>query len=480
MTEAAKQASRGRTEMFRFLHRKANRWLLLLAGVDTVLLVFSLNAAMYLRYLRHADEFDKFSHHMPERSLAFAVIMLLAMVALGHYQSHMRTSWFGVLARQSVGFVLGGVGVFIMYYLVPQAYVGRGVLIIALLLAFALMIGFRMVFLRLVDAKVFQRRVLILGAGRRASQIHSRMRRQADRIGFNVVGFVPCESEATQVQPQYLVTLDVSLLDWVVREQVDEIVVGLDDRRGGLPMGELLECRQNGVDITDLATFFERESGRVQLSLTDPSWLVFSGGFDATPLRRFSKRCSDLLVASLVLLLTWPLMLLVALAIRIESGAGQPILYRQERVGARGTTFQLIKFRSMRTDAELDGVARWANKDDDRVTRVGRFTRKVRLDELPQLWNVLKGEMSFIGPRPERPQFVLDLEHKIRYYGLRHCLKPGLAGWAQLRYPYGASEADAAEKLTYDLYYVKNHNLLFDLLILFQTVEIVLFRRGAR
>jgi len=466
--------------MFRFLHRKANRWLLLLAAVDMVLLGFSLNAAMFLRYFNHPDDFAKFSRHMPERSLAFAVIMLLAMVALGHYQSHMRTSWFGVLARQSVGFVLGGMGVFIMYYMLPQAYVGRGVLIIALLLAFALMMAFRMAFLRLVDAAVFQRRVLILGAGQRASQIHTRMRRHADRIGFKVVGFVPRYGEATQVQPQYLVSPDVSLVDWALREQVDEIVVGVDDRRGGLPMEDLLECRQNGIDITDLATFFERESGRVQLSLTDPSWLVFSGGFDATPLRRFSKRCSDIMIASLVLVLTWPLMLLVVLAIRFESGPGQPILYRQERVGARGKTFRLIKFRSMRTDAELDGVARWANKDDDRVTRVGRFTRKVRLDELPQLWNVLKGEMSFIGPRPERPQFVLDLEGKIRYYGLRHCLKPGLAGWAQLRYPYGASEEDAEEKLKYDLYYVKNHNLLFDLLILFQTVEVVLFRRGAR
>jgi lipopolysaccharide/colanic/teichoic acid biosynthesis glycosyltransferase len=181
-----------------------------------------------------------------------------------------------------------------------------------------------------------------------------------------------------------------------------------------------------------------------------------------------------------LMLLTWPLMLLMVLAIRIESGAGQPILYRQERVGERGKTFWLLKFRSMRTDAELDGVARWASKHDDRVTRVGRIARKLRFDELPQLWNVLKGEMSIVGPRPERPQFVADLEPKIRYYNLRHCLKPGLAGWAQLSYPYGASEEDAAEKLKYDLFYVKNHNLMLDLLILVQTVEEVLFGRGAR
>jgi sugar transferase (PEP-CTERM system associated) len=466
--------------MLRFLRRQANRWLLLLVSVELLLLAISLNLAMYLRYLGQPADLALVSKNLPERSLAFAVVMLMGMVALGQYQSHMRTSWFGLLARQAVGFVLGCLGLFVLYYLIPQAYVGRGVVGIALALGFILVTAFRAASLRLLDNKLFQRRVLVLGAGRRAEQIHNRMRRQSDRRGFILLGFVPRSGETPRVPAQYLVNPETSLSQWVQRERVDEIVVGVDDRRGGLPMEELLECRQLGVDITDLATFFERESGRVQLSLTDPSWLVFSGGFDATPLRRLSKRCSDLFIAALVLLLTWPFMLMVVLAIRLESGPGQPILYRQERVGARGKTFKLIKFRSMRTDAELDGIARWANKDDDRVTRVGRFTRKVRLDELPQLWNVLKGEMSFIGPRPERPQFVVDLGKKIRYYELRHCLKPGLAGWAQLRYPYGASEADAVEKLKYDLYYVKNHNLMFDLLILIQTVEVVLFGRGAR
>lgn len=466
--------------MFRFLRRQANRWLVLLVAVEFLLLAASLNLAMRLRYFGRPGDLAEVAHHLPERSLAFATVMLMGMVALGQYQSHMRTSWFGLLARQAVGFLLGGLGLFVLYYLVPQAYVGRGVMGIALLLAFTLVTAFRAAFLRLLENNVFQRRVMVLGAGKRAEQIHNRMRRQSDRRGFTLLGFLPREGEEISVPTQYLISLETSLSAWVQRERIDEIVVGVDERRGGLPMQDLLECRQLGVDITDLATFFERESGRVQLALTDPSWLVFSGGFDATPLRRLSKRCFDLFIAVLVLALTWPMMLMVALAIRIESGAGQPILYRQERVGARGKTFSLIKFRSMRTDAELDGVARWANKDDDRVTRVGRFTRKVRLDELPQLWNVLKGEMSFIGPRPERPQFVVDFGKKIRYYDLRHCLKPGLAGWAQLRYPYGASEADAVEKLKYDLYYVKNHNLMFDLLILIQTVEVVLFGRGAR
>lgn len=466
--------------MLRFLHKQSERWLLLLGVGELLLLALSLKAATYLRYFRNPDDLAKVSENMLQHSLVFALVIMLGLAALGQYQSHMRTSWFGLLARQIVGFGLGWFGLVVLYYLLPQAYVGRGVLGIALLVGFVVVAAFRALFLRLVEIEAFKRRVLILGAGTRASQIHNRMRRRSDRRGFTVVGFIPREGEKLVVPADKVLSTEVPLHLLALREEVDEIVVGVDDRRGGLPMEELLECRQYGIDVTDLTTFFERESGRVQLSFTDPSWLVFSGGFNATPLRRLSKRCFDLLVAALVLLLTWPFMLLVVLAIRIESGAGQPILYLQERVGARGRPFRLAKFRSMRTDAEMDGVARWASKDDDRVTRVGKFIRKVRLDELPQLWNVLKGEMSFIGPRPERPQFVADLATKIRYYNLRHCLKPGLAGWAQLRYPYGASEEDAAEKLKYDLYYVKNHNLLFDLLILIQTVEVVLFGRGAR
>jgi sugar transferase (PEP-CTERM system associated) len=232
--------------------------------------------------------------------------------------------------------------------------------------------------------------------------------------------------------------------------------------------------------VTELADFVEREAGTIKMDLTNPSWLVFSNGFNTSPVRRTIKRAFDVAMALLVLTLSWPLMLVTALAIRLESGQGAPILYRQERIGENGRTFSVIKYRSMRTDAECDGVARWATMNDDRVTRVGRFIRKARLDELPQLWNVLRGDMSIIGPRPERPQFVDDFNNRIRYYPLRHCVKPGLTGWAQLRYPYGSSLEDAEEKLKFDLFYVKNHNFVFDLAILVQTVEVVLFGRGAR
>jgi sugar transferase (PEP-CTERM system associated) len=216
----------------------------------------------------------------------------------------------------------------------------------------------------------------------------------------------------------------------------------------------------------------------VSLSVSDPSWLVFSGGFDHSLPRRLSKRFFDVVAALSLLLLSWPVMVLVALCVKLESPG--PVLYRQVRVGELGQEFELVKFRSMRVDAEADGVARWASMEDDRSTRVGRIIRKTRLDELPQLLNVLRGEMSFVGPRPERPQFVNMLAQQVRYYNVRHSIKPGLTGWAQVRYPYGASVSDAEEKLKFDLFYVKNHGLVLDLLILMQTIEVVLFQRGGR
>ncbi|MHA6203845.1 TIGR03013 family XrtA/PEP-CTERM system glycosyltransferase [Dyella soli] len=466
--------------MLRFLRRQSVRWLVLLGLCELVLLALSLELATYIRYFRSPEELAEFTVHIPQRSLVFATVIVIGMVAMGQYQAHMRMSRFGLLARQAVAFVLGGVLLVVGYYVVPQAYVGRGVLAIALSLGFIFVLALRVLFLQLVEVEALKRRVLILGAGARAAQIHNQMRRRTDRRGFCVVGYVPHAQETVAVPPDRLLQPGMSLTAIVQREQIDEVVVGVDDRRGHLPMDDLLECRQMGVTITDLTSFFERESGRVQLSLLDSSWLVFSGGFNTTPLRQLSKRCFDIGAALVLMLLLWPLMLLEVLAIRLESGPGQPVLYRQERVGAHGRTFLLLKFRSMRTDAERDGVARWASKNDVRVTRVGRISRKLRVDELPQLWNVLKGDMSIVGPRPERPQFVADLATQIRYYSLRHSLKPGLAGWAQLSYPYGATVEEAAEKLKYDLFYVKNHNLLLDLLILIQTVEVVLFGRGAR
>jgi len=293
-----------------------------------------------------------------------------------------------------------------------------------------------------------------------------------------VVGYVPVGVQPVRVPEALQVRTDMGLLQLAQWLRIDEVVVAPDERRGELPMDEMLSCAQRGVAVSDLSTFFEREAGMVKLNVADPSWLAFSGGFDHSMPRRLTKRFFDLLAATALLLIAWPAMVLVALCIWMESG--RPVLYRQIRVGENGRHFELVKFRSMRADAEGDGVARWASQRDDRSTRVGRFIRMSRLDELPQLFNVLRGDMSFVGPRPERPHFVDMLSLEIRYYNVRHCVKPGLTGWAQLRYPYGASVRDAEEKLTFDLFYVKNQGLVFDLMILLQTVEVVLFRRGAR
>ena len=466
--------------MFRYIREQGARWLLLLAVADFLLLAGSLLLATRIRFWLQPEDLASHSEFLLPRAAVFALVVIASLAALGLYQPRLRENWIGLIARQVVGFLVGGAALALLFYFLPQAYFGRGLFGLALLIGFVLLTLARVAFARLVDIEALKRRVLVLGSGKQAAVITQRMRRRVDRRGFHLVGFLPIAGETAVVPADRLLSCSEPLPAFALRMQINEIVIGPEDRRGNLPMDELLECRQAGIAVTSLATFFERELGTVKLHLVDPSWLVFSDGFDASPLRRFSKRAFDIVAALLVLALAWPLMLAAVLAIRLESVRGAPILYRQERVGERGRTFGLIKFRSMRTDAEKDGVAVWASKHDARVTRVGNFMRKTRIDELPQLWNVLRGDMSLIGPRPERPQFVAELAKKIRYYELRHCVKPGLAGWAQLNYPYGATEEDAAEKLKYDLFYVKNHDFMLDLMILIQTVEVVVFRRGAR
>jgi sugar transferase (PEP-CTERM system associated) len=270
-----------------------------------------------------------------------------------------------------------------------------------------------------------------------------------------------------------------SLSSLVARHGIDQIIVAVRDRRGGgFPVQQLLECRMKGVKVIELPTFFEREYRQVMLESLNPSWMVLGDGFREGMLGNLVKRVFDVIVSGALFLVALPIMLVTALCIYLDSGL--PVLYRQRRVGQDGRVFTLYKFRSMRVDAESTGAPRWASTGDDRTTRVGRFIRKWRLDELPQLINVLRGEMSFVGPRPERPYFVDQLTKQIPYYALRHSAKPGITGWAQVRYQYGASVDDAIEKLQYDLYYLKNRSLFLDIMIMFATVEVVLWGRGAR
>jgi sugar transferase (PEP-CTERM system associated) len=445
---------------------------------EVLILVLAVMAAAWIRFHGDPESHFNFAEQAPLRALLVALCITGAMAAFGLYQVHVRHNRVDFMLRAMLSFAFGGVALVVLYYLVPQTYIGRGVLAMSLAIGLVGVVLVRVLSVRLFHVDALRQRILVLGAGKNAELINTRMRRQSDRRSFVVVGFVPVPGQPVLVDEKLHSVPAGSLFELAQELQIDELVIAPDERRGGLPMEEMLNCVQRGISVIDLSTFFEREAGMVQLNVVDPSWLVFSGGFDYSTPRRLSKRFFDLAAASVLLLLAWPVMLLVAVAVWAESGS--PILYRQTRVGERGQTFVLTKFRSMRVDAEKDGVAQWASKDDDRSTRVGRFIRLTRLDELPQLFAVLRGDMSFVGPRPERPHFVNLLNDEIRYYGVRHCVKPGLTGWAQLRYPYGASVRDAEEKLKFDLFYVKNHGLVFDLMILLQTVEVVLFGRGAR
>jgi sugar transferase (PEP-CTERM system associated) len=445
---------------------------------EFVLLVIAAMLGASLRFLNDPEGYAVFYNNTPVRMLIPAIFITVSMAAFGLYQAHDRHNRIDFYLRLFLSFSFGTTALLVLYYLVPPVYIGRTVLALSLVVGAIGVIVLRTLSQHFLRSAAFKRRVLVYGAGRNADLINSRMRRRSDRQSFVIVGFVPVAGQEVCV-PAHLRTKEsegvCKLADGL---QIDEVVVAPDERRGGLPMDELLECAQRGVSVVDLSTFFEREAGMVTLSVADPSWLAFSGGFDQSTVRRLAKRFFDLLAAGSLLLVAWPAMVLVALLVKLESKG--PVFYKQVRVGEQGRHFEVIKFRSMRVDAEKDGVAQWATKNDDRTTRVGRIIRATRLDELPQLFNVLSGDMSFVGPRPERPQFVEMLSREVRYYNVRHCVKPGLTGWAQLRYPYGASVRDAEEKLTFDLFYIKNRGIVFDLMILLQTVEVVLFRRGAR
>jgi sugar transferase (PEP-CTERM system associated) len=319
-----------------------------------------------------------------------------------------------------------------------------------------------------------------LGTGSRAAKVAELERPHGNSDKFHVVGFLPLNGTGSGVDSSLILRENGSSLQAIAAKYaIDEIVVGVRDRRrGDMPMKDLLERKVNGTKVIDLPTFFERETGRVQLESVNLSWLIFSDGFPAGILKNMRKRMFDIAVSTLALLMTLPAIVLTAIAVWLESG--RPILYRQERIGVHGWTFKLLKFRSMRLDAEADGEPRWATPNDARCTRVGKVIRKFRFDELPQLINVIKGDMSFVGPRPERPAFVKDLSKELSYYSYRHTVKPGITGWAQVHYPYGASVEDAKEKLQYDLYYIKNRSLFLDFIILAQTTHIVLFGKGAR
>jgi len=408
--------------------------------------------------------------------------MPTTMMAMGLYQSRFRGGILGVFLRSIIGFLCGAAVLALMYYLIPSLYLGRGVFALALVLAFFMVGTIRPMFFYYVDRDILKIRVLVLGAGEKAASIPRRLRRRVDRRGFRVVGYLKLVTDSTlSVDSAMVIDLnEQSLLQYCIDNAVDEIVVAADERRNGMPLEDLLNCKLYGIDVIDLLGFFEREQGKLPLDILRPDWLIYSDGFDSGALRDVSKRFFDIFASALILMITWPFMLFALIAIKLEDGVNAPIFYGQVRVGHLGTPFQVLKFRSMSVNAEKDGVAQWATKNDSRVTAVGQIMRTTRIDELPQILNVLRGDMSFVGPRPERPQFVAELEKEIPYYQERHAVKPGITGWAQVCYPYGASLKDSVQKQEYDLYYIKNHTIFLDMLILCQTAEVVLFGKGAR
>lgn len=447
-----------------------------------LLALFEFLSLVFFSYMAHRFFIDTKQPVMAymASTLLPAVLLSFNLAAMGLYDTRQRQCLVGVLSRLMVAVVFGITLTIFINYIFPYTYGGYAVLPVTALVSFAGLMLIRALFYGFVDGKILRRRILVLGAGKRASYI-DKLRRKADMRGVNLLGFIPLDKpEASLVSKHRLVSTNGCIRNFAVANDIDEIVIALDDRRLKLPIKELLDCRMSGIDVIDMLDFFERERGLIQLDLLQPGWLIFAKGFSPDMFRAFKKRTLDVAVSLALLLIFSPLMLLTAVAICVESLGKGGILYRQQRVGRNGIPFDVIKFRSMRTDAEADGKAQWAKKNDTRVTVVGGFIRKYRLDELPQLWNVLSGDMSLVGPRPERPEFVSRLSNLNMLYDERHRLSPGVTGWAQLCYPYGASDEDSIQKLQYDLYYIKNHSIFLDMYILIQTVEVVLFKKGAR
>ena len=453
--------------------------IVLLAVIEATLFFFSAYLAAAILQDGDATVAATPGHTFWLTALTYATWSVTGNLAMGLYSIRQRSGRMGLAVRLLAANLVAVALCALVFYFFPSIQVAPGLLGLAVCLGVASCFVLRMLFDRIVDQDYFKRRVLVYGAGHRASSLMA-LRRRVDQRGFMIVGFMPTDGDQVAIPADRQVEPPENLYEWTGVNRVDEIVVAMDDRRRGFPLHEFLECRLAGIDVIELPSFLERESGKLRLDVTSPSWFIFGEGFRASPIQQSLERGFDVLASAALLILSAPFMALTALAIKLEDGWSSPVFYRQRRVGQHGRVFEVVKFRSMRVGAERPGEAKWATSNDPRVTRVGTVIRKTRLDELPQLLNVLRGDMSFVGPRPERPEFVEQLEQTIPYYRERHAVKPGITGWAQLCYPYGASEKDAWEKLQYDLYYVKNRSLVFDLAIIVQTVEVVLWGKGAR
>ncbi|MCY7317021.1 MAG: TIGR03013 family PEP-CTERM/XrtA system glycosyltransferase [Rubrivivax sp.] len=411
-------------------------------------------------------------------AFSFAACIFFVNCASGMYEPA-ATSSFGRAAVRTILVLLVALPLaYLIFGLLPAAVANPVAVQLSMMLGVGALITRRAYIAHSSSAQPARTRILIYGAGPAALVVGQTLRKSDPNA--HIVGYVSGPNEREPAVPaREILALDSSLPQTALKLAVDEIVVALTERRAGsMPLRELLDCKASGTKVYDLNTHFEKTLGQIRIDFLSASWLIFGDGFNQGAWRTGIKRVFDIVCASLLCLLSAPLMVLAALAIKLESRG--PVLYRQERVGQNGRVFSITKFRSMRTDAEKDGRPQWAIANDSRVTRIGQIIRRMRIDELPQLFNVLRGEMSLVGPRPERPYFVEQLTQEIPFYALRHSVKPGVTGWAQVRYPYGATVADSQEKLQFDLYYVKNHTLFLDAVVLMETVGVVLTGKGAR
>ncbi len=448
----------------------------LLGLFDIALLMLAGEAAWRIRASQLGIDIGPLAERLWPHS-GVATLFLTAMIAVGVYGADSLRSMRFAAARLLVAISLGVIALTFLDFLVGTEAFWRSTLAYTMGISVVLLVANRLIVGGILGASAFRRRVLVLGAGPRAQ----RLRELGDKpeSGFAIVGFIGMNESTPVVEEAIARTAIHNLKRFVENLGVSEVVLALEERRNSLPLQDLLRIKTAGVHVNDFSSFIERETGRVDLDTVNPSWLIFSDGFSSgRAVSSVAKRMFDVAVSLLLLALTLPLIVLFALLVKLDSKG--PAFFRQTRVGLYGQPFDLIKLRSMRTDAEADGKAQFAAKNDPRVTRIGRFIRKVRIDELPQAWSVLKGHMSFVGPRPERPEFVADLEEHLPFYAERHMVKPGITGWAQVNYPYGANLEDSRHKLEFDLYYAKNYTPFLDLLIILQTLRVVLWHEGAR
>jgi sugar transferase (PEP-CTERM system associated) len=431
----------------------------------------------YLRFLGSPTSFYQYEYLILKAFLIVACVQLsLYYFDLYDLKAFRSNIELGIRLLQSLG--VSSILLAFLYYLFPLLIIGRGIFLISLGFMGAVIASWRIIYNHILKTRQLDQRIMIIGSGPLAKNIAKEIVERVD-TGFKVVGLITDQSERVgeKLENPSIIGDPSQILDIATKERVDRVIVALEERRGKFPDVQLLDCKMRGIAIEDGIEFYEHLTGRLQVESLRPSFLIFSDGFKKWKLTILTKRVTDFVLSLVALTLLSPFILIISILIKIDSRG--PVFYKQERVGERGKIFELLKFRSMVNEAESNGPV-WAGKNDDRITRIGRWIRKWRLDEIPQMVNVLEGEMSFVGPRPERAYFVEKLREEIPFYDQRFYVKPGITGLAQVRYQYGASKEDALEKLKYDLYYIKNLSSLFDLLIVFETIKVVLSGKGAR